>query len=288
MRTLYIECAMGAAGDMLTASLCDLLDDNDSFISEINSIGLPGIVVEKSDSVKCGLKGQYISVKINGLEEDEGFEHEHPHEHVHTHDHEHVHEHEHKHGFRHSHPHTHTGEHEHEHHSHEHSSLPDIKNIIDSLKVSDKVKQDAYAVYTRIAEAEAKVHGTDLELVHFHEVGALDAVADVVGVCMLMERAAVDRVVVSPIHVGSGTVRCAHGVLPVPTPATAEILKGIPIYSGEIRGELCTPTGAALLSYFADSFGNMPAMAIEKIGVGMGKKDFPSPNCVRTFLGTDY
>ena len=151
--------------------------------------------------------------------------------------------------------------------------------------MSEKVKADAKAVYGLIAEAESAAHGQPVEQIHFHEVGTLDAVADVVGVCALMERLAPDRVVVSPVHVGSGEVRCAHGVLPVPAPATAHILKGVPIYGGAIRGELCTPTGAALLKHFAGAFGPMPPMAVEKTGYGMGTKDFEWANCLRAMLG---
>ena len=147
------------------------------------------------------------------------------------------------------------------------------------------MKADAAAVYALIARAESEVHGEPVEHIHFHEVGTLDAVADVVGVCALMNEIAPDRVVVSPVHVGSGEVRCAHGVLPVPAPATAKILAGVPIYGGAVRGELCTPTGAALLKHFAAEFGPMPAMAVEKIGYGMGTKDFEWANCVRAMLG---
>ncbi len=151
--------------------------------------------------------------------------------------------------------------------------------------MSERVKADAEAVYRCVAEAEAGVHGRPVEQVHFHEVGALDAVADVVGVCLLMEKLAPDRVLVSPVHVGSGQVRCAHGILPVPAPATALLLKDVPIYGGSIRGELCTPTGAALLTHFATRFGPMPLMRTGAIGYGMGQKDFEAANCVRAMLG---
>ena len=140
-------------------------------------------------------------------------------------------------------------------------------------------------MYLRIAEAEGHVHGCKVEEIHFHEVGTLDAVADVVSVCLLMQELAVEQVIVSPVHVGSGRVRCAHGILPVPAPATAYILQGVPIYGGQIKGELCTPTGAALIRQFADEFGNLPLMKVEKIGYGMGRKEFPAANCVRAMLG---
>ena len=163
--------------------------------------------------------------------------------------------------------------------------MADIRALIDSLDVSEQVKADAKAVYALVAEAESRVHGRPVEQVHFHEVGAMDAVADVVGVCLLMEQLTPDEVLASPVHTGSGFVRCAHGILPVPAPATALLLEGIPTWSGEVKGELCTPTGAALLRHFVSRFGPRPVMAVSKIGYGMGKKDFAQANCVRAFLG---
>lgn len=163
--------------------------------------------------------------------------------------------------------------------------MKDIETLIDGLAVSERVKADARAVYGLIADAESKVHGRPVTEIHFHEVGTMDAVADVVGVCILMEMLAPDRVMASPVHAGSGRVRCAHGILPVPAPATALILQGIPSYGGQVAGELCTPTGAALLKHFVSQFGDRPVMAVEAIGYGMGKKDFEQANCVRAFLG---
>ncbi|MBP5669309.1 MAG: nickel pincer cofactor biosynthesis protein LarC, partial [Lachnospiraceae bacterium] len=148
-----------------------------------------------------------------------------------------------------------------------------------------KVQDDVMAVYGLIAAAESQVHGKPVTEIHFHEVGTMDAVADVVAVCLLIDKLAPSEIVVSPIHVGSGQVHCAHGILPVPAPATALILKDVPIYGGSIRGELCTPTGAALLKHFATKFGSMPAMRVNAIGYGMGKKDFEAANCVRAILG---
>lgn len=136
-----------------------------------------------------------------------------------------------------------------------------------------------------IARAESEVHGVSVDQIHFHEVGNIDAIADITAVCYLIDQLKVDRIISSPIHVGSGQVRCAHGILPVPAPATALILKDVPIYGGELRGELCTPTGAALLKYFVSEFGPIPTMKTTAIGYGMGKKDFPAANCVRAMLG---
>jgi uncharacterized protein (TIGR00299 family) protein len=163
--------------------------------------------------------------------------------------------------------------------------MHEIEHIIEELPVSEKVKADILAVYSLIAEAESHAHGVPVTEIHFHEVGTLDAVADVTAVCMLMECLSPDQVVVSPVHVGSGHVKCAHGILPVPAPATAYILRDVPIYGGGVKSELCTPTGAALLKHFATRFGDMPVMRTTAIGYGMGKKDFTAANCVRAFLG---
>ncbi len=243
MKTLYIECHMGAAGDMLTAALLELHGDPQGFLRRLNGAGIPGVTVTAEPSVKCGVRGTHIKVTVGGLEE---------------------------------------GDHDHDH---SHSSLCGVTHIIGHLNVSDRVKQDAAAVYRLIAEAESHVHGVPVTDIHFHEVGALDAVADIVGMCMLMEELAPETVLASPVNVGSGHVRCAHGVLPVPAPATAYLLQNIPMYNDQIKGELCTPTGAALLRHFAERFCGMPVMTVEKIGYGMGKKDFERANCVRVFIG---
>lgn len=163
--------------------------------------------------------------------------------------------------------------------------MNDIAQILSALPLSERVRADAAAVYQEIAEAESVAHNAPVDQIHFHEVGTLDAVADVTAVCLLMELLGVEKVLASPVHVGSGQVQCAHGILPVPAPATAYILREVPIYGGSIRGELCTPTGAALLKHFVSAFGEMPVMKVQKIGYGMGKKDFPAANCVRALLG---
>lgn len=250
MRRLYIDCGMGAAGDMLAAALLELHPDREGFIRRMNGLGLPGVTVSAEKSVKCGVCGTHFSVSINGLEEDEK---------LHSH-------------------------HGHEHH-HEHGSMQGIAHVIEHLDIPESVRADVKAVYGLIAAAESRVHGVEIDNIHFHEVGSMDAVADITAVCLLMHELAVDEVLASPVCTGSGTVRCAHGILPVPAPATAELLKGIPSYSGSIATELCTPTGAALLRYFVSSFGDMPAMAVSSIGYGMGKKDFERANCLRAMLG---
>ncbi len=214
---------------------------------------------------------------------EEGREHG-GHCHHHDEEHEHCHGHEGEHSHCHGHEHGHTHEHG---HSHSHSGMADIEHLLAHLPVSGQVRENALAVYRLIAQAESHAHGQPVSQIHFHEVGTMDAVADVVGVCMLMERIGAQKILASAVHVGSGQVRCAHGVLPVPAPATAHILQGVPTYGGEIAGELCTPTGAALLRHFAQGFGPMPALCASAIGYGMGTKDFAAANCVRAFLGDD-
>lgn len=326
MKTLFIECNMGAAGDMLMAALLELHPDPDAFIHKMNHLGIPNVTVTKEPAVKCGITGTHVSVRIRGEEEesldvpagdmhshahcDEHAEHVHIHEqdggHPHSHEHHHLYEraghvHPHNQGEAHPHGHAHSHENDHEHgehthgHSHghthgdaghhHHSGMTEIQEILRSLPVSERVKTDAGAVYGLIAEAESRAHGMPVSAVHFHEVGMMDAVADIVGVCQLLEELNPQRIVASPVHVGSGHMKCAHGILPVPAPATAHILKDVPTYGGQVTGELCTPTGAALLKYFADSFGDRPVMSTEGIGYGMGKKDFPAANCVRVFIG---
>lgn len=266
MKILYLDCGMGASGDMLMGALASVLDAPDAFIRQMNALGLDHVSVSMEKSVKCGVVGNHMRVQALGAEEESLDEHDHPAHSEHHHDH-----------------HAHS-EHHHEHHHH--SGMGDIRALIASLNASDAVKARALRVYEQIAAAESAVHGVAVDQIHFHEVGALDAVADIVGVCLLMEMLAPDRVIVSPVRTGFGHVRCAHGILPVPAPATALLLKGIPCYAGNIEGEMLTPTGAALLKELADEFGPMPALSMERIGYGMGMKDFPAANCVRAILAS--
>lgn len=244
MKTLYIDCAMGCAGDMLTAALLELHPDRDGFIARMNdALGGKAVLSAKPDR-KCGVMGTHVTVLINGDEEGEP-----------------------------------------ERHHHHHTSVAEITEFIDTVPLADEVKDNAKAVYTHIAEAESRVHGHPIENIHFHEVGSLDALADVLSVCELMHELAPDKVLASPVNVGSGFVKCAHGVLPVPAPATELILRGVPIYSGQIKSELCTPTGAALLKHFAEAFVPMPVLRVERAGCGTGKKNFETANVVRVLLG---
>ena len=258
MKVIYLDCSMGAAGDMLMAALYELLDDKQAFLDTMRGLGLPGIEISAEPAVKCGITGTHMKVLVHGSEELDAL-----HDHLHEHAHEHSHDHEH----------------------HHHTGLHEIEHLLSHLDLPQTVRDDALAVYRRIAEAESKVHGTTVDQIHFHEVGTLDALADVVGVCLLMHLLAPEKVYASSVHVGCGQVKCAHGILPVPAPATALLLAGVPIYGGAIQGELCTPTGAALLTHFVTKFGELPAMRLLKSGYGMGTKDFPAANCVRAMLG---
>ncbi|NMB62142.1 MAG: nickel pincer cofactor biosynthesis protein LarC [Chloroflexi bacterium] len=290
MKTLYFECNMGAAGDMMMAALLELYPYPDQFLHTLNSLGIPGVNVKRTVVDKCGIKGTSIVVEIEGVEEESGLtyhagdphhelEGSNIHDHQHNLDHDYVtckdfdgvhipsmNYHEHVHG-------------------HSSSTMKTITELIDTLPISDSVKSHAKAVYDLIASAESHVHGVPVSEIHFHEVGTLDAVVDIVGVCLLLELLAPERIIISPICVGNGQVKTSHGILPVPAPATTYLLQGVPIYSGGVKGELCTPTGAALLKHFADSFSNMPVMQVTAVGYGMGKKDFKAVNCVRAFLG---
>jgi len=261
---------MGASGNMVMAALYELLPDKSLFHEKMNKLSLPGVNIEYTKSVKCGISGTHISVTVDGVEE-------------HSHD-EHTHEHNHEDSHSHSHDHHNSHTHTHTHHNAQRFGYKELLNMIDDLDLSGGVKSNAKSIYKLIGEAESKVHGTSLEDIHFHEVGSIDAFVDVIGCCILLEFLNISNVIVSPVHVGYGMVRCEHGILPIPAPATAEILKDVPIYSGQIEGELCTPTGAALLKHFATSFGQKPQMTVKAIGYGMGTKDFKAANCLRAYL----
>lgn len=253
MKTLYLECAMGAAGDMLMGALYELCPEKAKFLADMNAL-LPGVVLEAEPVRRQGIAGTHMRVVIHGQEEEHGHHHQHGHDH-----------------------------HHHEHH-HEHRSLADIQAMIDGFHLPEKVREKAKETYALIARAESAAHGVDVGEVHFHEVGALDAVVDVTGVCYLIHLLSPEAVCASAVTVGSGTVHTAHGLLPVPAPATARLLTGVPVTAGDIAAELCTPTGAALLRTFAGSFGPMPDGTVLGCGHGCGTKDFPRANCLRAFL----
>lgn len=246
MNILYFECNMGAAGDMLMAALWELVDDKEKVLEEINSIGLPNTQISFEKRTTCAITCTKAHVVYNGEEEKQGENHV---------------------------------------HKHSHRTLSDVEKIINSLNVSERVKNNAKEIYGIVAAAEAKVHGREVSQVHFHELGMMDAVADITVCAFLIDKINPDKIISSPINVGKGTVKCAHGIMPVPAPATAEILRGVSCYSSQTEGELCTPTGAAILKYYSDDFTSMPVIKTEKIGYGAGEKEFGQANCVRAFYG---
>ena len=247
MKTIYLECAMGAAGDMMMGALFELWPEKEAFLKTMNGL-LPEVEISAEKVQRQGIAGTHMRVAGHGLEEG--------HEHCR----------------------------DHEHHHHEHRHLADIEAIIDGFALPEQVKQNAKRTYGLIAEAESAAHGVSVGEVHFHEVGALDAVADVTGVCYLMHLLGAERAEASTVTVGSGSVHTAHGLLPVPAPATARLLTGVPVTVGDIASEMCTPTGAALLRTFAEKFGAMPDGVVLGCGYGCGTKDFSRANCLRAFL----
>ena len=273
MKTLYLDLGMGAAGDMLTGALLELMPDREAALEQLNRLGLPHTQFSMERGSKCGISGTHIHVTVLGREEQpcqDLPQHEHHHEHAHAHEHEHDHGHHH--------------DHSHGHH-HSHTAMADIRQAVQALSVSDAVKARVLEVYAHIAQAESQVHGVPVDQIHFHEVGSLDALADITAVCYLLEQLAPEKILASPVQVGYGKIRCAHGILPIPAPATAQILLGVPIRAGDIPGELCTPTGAALLRQFVTAYGVLPTMTVNAIGYGLGTKDFPAANCLRAMLG---
>lgn len=294
-KILYLECKTGAAGDMLMGALYGLLTEEQKvlFLEKLNAISEEVCVIPQ-EICKQGIGGVHMKVEING--EEEGIAHTHEHSHCAEHSHEEAHMHSHEDDHEHAHHHEgaqihnhhhHEDEHAHVHHHghHAHTSVASILEKISVLDMSDSVKKNAEGIYRNIAAAESKVHQTDMEQIHFHEVGSVDALIDVVGSCLALELLGVDEVQASPVCVGNGTVRCAHGILPVPAPATAEIIKGMPVYCSSFDGELLTPTGAAILKYFVETYTKEMHMEIEEIGYGFGTKDFAQLSCVRAFLG---
>ena len=278
MKQLFLDCQMGIAGDMLTATLLGLVDNPETWIERLNQIGVPDVIYTLIPKEEKGLDGYRVAVTINGIEESENHKGS-PHNQHHTNHHHHDAHLEHN---------KHSEAYGHEEHvaHHVHSrGLQGVTDIINSLSISDTCKENAINVYNLVAQAEAKVHKSTVTQIHFHELGMLDAIADIVAVCVLLEALKFDEIIISPIHVGTGTVHCAHGELPVPAPATMELLSGIPMYADyQIKGELCTPTGAALAKYFGTSFRNMPVMTPTKVSYGFGTKQFERPNCIRAFV----
>lgn len=304
MKILFLDCFSGIAGDMTVGALVDLGIKPSTLEWELSKLDIGDFHMHFDRQKRQNVEGVKFGIHEGAThthEQDEhcdcghdhGHEHAHSHEHTHSHSHEHEHEHAHEHHHHDededAHDHDHGSEvSAHHHHDHDHGlSHREIRNLIEHSELSAFVKQHALSIFARIAEAEGKIHGQPAADVTFHEVGALDSIADIICACVGIEALGVDRIVISSLHEGTGTVHCAHGTFPIPTPATLEILKGIPLGQIDEPHELITPTGAAIVAEFGAAFGPMPTLKIEKIGYGVGTRDLASrPNVLRAVLGT--
>ncbi len=289
MKVLYYDCFAGISGDMNLGAMVDVGVDPDYLIGELKKLNIDGYEIRISQQQRKGITGTQVEVLL-------GNEQEHSHEHHHEHGHGHGHGHGHHHD---DHHHSH-GHHHHEHeaprfiyttqahthqHTHEHRNLGDIEKIINESKLSDKVKKMSLKVFELVAQAEAKIHGKPLQEVHFHEVGAIDSIVDIVGAAICIDYLAPDKIFASPVEMGGGTVVCAHGTFPVPAPAALEIMKGKPMKLGAVPFETATPTGVAILAALADEFSDTPSLTISNIGYGIGHRDTDIPNVLRVCLG---
>ena len=299
MKTLYLDCFAGISGDMTVGAFIDLGLALPVLERELSKLHLQGYRLEAARVEKRGLGATQFKVILLEDEHehlaDDEFEEVHPqHEHPHEHEDEHEHAHEHEHGHEHDHEHEHAHEHDHEHahthdaaepHTHVHRALADILALIAASDLSATVKATASRIFTRLGQAEAQVHGVSVEDVHFHEVGGVDAIVDIVSTAIGLEQLGVQQIIASPLHLGSGFVKMAHGLYPIPAPATAQLIQGVPVYSTEAKGELVTPTGAAIVTALASAFGPMPVMSIEHVGYGAGTRERDFPNVLRAMLG---
>lgn len=255
MKVLYYDCFCGISGDMNLGALIDLGVDKNYLINELSKLNLDSefeIKIEKS--VKNSISGTRVDVILKG----------HHHEESNSGDNHHVHE-----------------------QHHHHRNLHDIKNIINSSSLEDSIKKVSMNIFMKVAEAEAVVHNKPIDEVHFHEVGAVDSIIDIVGAAICLDYLKVDKILASPVQVGGGFVKCAHGIIPVPAPATVEILKNIPIKTGIVQFETTTPTGAAILAANVEQFIDKVDFSIEKIGYGIGHRDLEIPNVLRVYLGNE-
>ena len=313
-KILYLDCASGISGDMTVGALLDLGASREKLVRALDSLGVSGYHLHFGRTKKCGIDAYDFDVH---LEEEEHhhdhehshdehnhshdehnhshdehdhshdeYDHEHHHDHEHTHDHEHHHDHEHTHEHEHSHDHAHTHDHM---HPHVHRNIHDIFEIIDRLDASDRVKNLARRMFEIVAGAESKAHGIPVSEVHFHEVGAIDSIVDVISAAFCLEDLGIHRVVVSPLSEGHGFARCQHGLMPVPVPATANIAaaQGLELTLRDVEGEMVTPTGAAIAAAFRTEAALPKKYQIEKIGIGAGNKDFAHANILRAMLLTD-
>lgn len=298
MKVLYYDCFSGISGDMNLAAMIDLGVDEQYLKNELSRLGLTEYHITISRDSRHSIAGTRVDVLENSGEhgshshEDhaghsDNEEHDHSHHHFHNHDHHHHHTHEEGHSHDH---HEYDGGkgHSHSHaHSQEHRNLENIYAIVDRSGLSQNVKDMSKKMFRLIAEAEAKVHGITVDKIHFHEVGAVDSIVDIVGAAICLDYLKVDKIKSSTVELGGGFVKCAHGMMPVPAPATSEILKNIPVKTGAVDKETTTPTGAAILAANVDEFTDETTMEVEKIGYGIGHREMEIPNILRVYLGEE-
>jgi len=304
MRILYFDCFSGLSGDMTLASLVDLGADRDYIERELRKLDVGGYTLSWRRVVKKGISALKADVllendappvrrplKVLQQAHEHAHGHDHSHDH-HNHDHSHSHDHHHDHGHHHDHEHDHDHHHGHDHghshdHGHHHRGYADIVRLIENAGLSERATELSLAIFAKIGAAEAKIHGIPVETVHFHEVGAVDSIVDIVGVALAIDHLNPDRILSSPVPLGAGSIRIDHGLYPVPAPATLEMMRGLPIAPSTHRLELTTPTGAAIVAALVDEFSqSLPPMIVESVGYGAGTRELPNqPNVLRTVLG---
>lgn len=279
MKVLYFDCFSGISGDMTLGALLDLGIDKAAFLAELEKLKVDGYSIEINNKIKNGISGTDVHVVLEETRHHEDDE-EHQYGEIHHIDHHHHGEHEHTHEDAHEHTHTHNSE----------RNLEDIEHIINHSELRPRVKSMSTKIFREIARAEAKVHGKGINEVHFHEVGAVDSIVDIVGSCICLDLLGIERIFASELHEGKGFVKCAHGLLPVPVPAVMEMLcsSKIPLITEDIPFELVTPTGLAIIKTISSGFGKMPPMSIEKTGYGMGKRETGRFNALRVVMGSLY
>ncbi|KAA8748809.1 LarC family nickel insertion protein [Priestia megaterium] len=301
MRTLYLDCFSGISGDMFIGALIDAGGDSTLLEEELQKLNISEeYKLSWRKVVKNGISSTKFDVELSETADHkyaDGHQHNHKHEDVdHNHEHEHSdHNHEHEHSDHnhehehsdHHHKHEHSDHHEHSHH-HSHRAYQDIVKLIDGSQLSQEVKETSLNIFRKIGEAEGLIHGISLEKVHFHEVGAVDSIIDIVGASILINKLEIQKIKSSPVCVGAGKVHIDHGIYPIPAPATLEILKGVPLQQSNIKSELTTPTGAAIVSVLSEEFCTVPSMTVQSVGYGAGTKDFEKhPNVLRVIIGEE-
>ncbi len=296
MKTLYIDCFSGISGDMFIGALLDAGADPAVLENELKKLNFEDeYQLTWKRIVKNGITSTKFDVVLAQTDHHHAHDHHHEHDHHHAHDHHHEHDHHHAHDHHHEHDHHHAHDHHHEHdhhhahdhhHHHHHRSYSDIVKMIESSDLAPEVKETSLKIFRKIGEAEGHIHGMPLEKVHFHEVGAVDSIIDIVGAAILIHQLDIKKIKSSAVPVGSGKIHIDHGIYPVPAPATLEVLKGVPIEQSNVRFELTTPTGAAIVVVLAEEFCAIPSMKVESIGYGAGTKTFKDrPNVLRVIVG---